>query len=68
MLDKTLTLYVWENVLCDYTCGIMFALAHDVEEARRLILAQVEYVPREQLDTEPLEVTAPQAFVVWGGA
>ena len=68
MLDKTLTLYVWENVSCDYTCGIMFALAHDVEEARRLILAQVDYVPREQLDTEPLEVTAPQAFVVWGGA
>jgi hypothetical protein len=30
-------LYVWENVLTDYTDGIMFALAANEEEARSLI-------------------------------
>ena len=36
--DDQLKLYVWEGVLCDYSCGIMFALAHDVDEARREVL------------------------------
>jgi hypothetical protein len=31
-----LRLYVWENVLIDYTDGIMFALAESVEQAREL--------------------------------
>jgi len=35
---KKLQLYVWEGVLCDYTDGIMFALAHDVEEAKLAIV------------------------------
>jgi hypothetical protein len=30
-------LYVWENVLMDYTSGIMFALANSIDEARMLI-------------------------------
>lgn len=36
--NEQLRLYVWENVLCDYSCGIMFALAHGVDEARREVL------------------------------
>ena len=31
-------LFVWRNVLCDYTCGIAVALATNVEEARSVIL------------------------------
>ena len=58
--------FVWEDVLCDYTCGVMFALAHDVEEARALILDQSNYVG-DELDQEPREVTTPTGFVVWGG-
>lgn len=44
-----LKLFVWENVLRDYTAGIAFALAHDADEARRLIVAQ-EYRPGEARD------------------
>lgn len=33
-----LKLFVWEGVLSDYTDGVMFALAHTVEEARLAIL------------------------------
>jgi len=38
ILEPQLKLYVWEDVLCDYSCGVMFALAYDEDEARRLIL------------------------------
>ena len=39
-MDKDLKLYVWQEVFCDYTCGIAFALAHDEEEARHLIVVE----------------------------
>jgi len=39
-MDKDLKLYIWQEVFCDYTCGIAFALAHNVEEARHLIIIE----------------------------
>ena len=32
-----MNLYVWEDVLTDYTSGVMFALAHSADEARDVI-------------------------------
>ena len=43
MMTKKLKLFVWKNVLSDYTSGIMFALAYDVEEARKAIMASFDY-------------------------
>ncbi len=37
MADETKFLYVWEDVFCDYTCGIAFAIASSPDEARKLI-------------------------------
>lgn len=37
-----LKLYVWENVLCNYSSGIAFALADTVESAREIILKKFE--------------------------
>lgn len=34
----TFKLFIWEDVLCDYTCGIAVAMAHDVDEAREVLL------------------------------
>lgn len=34
-VDEPLKLFVWEGVLCDYTASVIFALAHDPDEARR---------------------------------
>jgi len=61
-------LYVWENVLTDYTSGIMFALANSVEEARGLILAKGDY-PQvfEDLDPEPKVYDTPVGYQIWGG-
>jgi len=39
-MDKDLKLYIWKGVFCDYTCGIAFALAHNEEEARHLIVVE----------------------------
>jgi len=36
-MKKNIKLYVWEKVLCDWTCGIAFALAVSLEEAKELV-------------------------------
>jgi hypothetical protein len=61
-----LRLYVWEGVLTDYTSGVMFALAHSVEEARDLIRAMGSGATLD-LAQEPRVVEAPEGFAVWGG-
>ena len=30
-------LFVWEDVLCDYTCGVIFALGRDFTEAKMAV-------------------------------
>lgn len=71
---NTLKLYVWENVLNSWGDGIMFALAHDVEQARELIrlragngLSGSIGKLNADLEWEPRVVESPEGFVVWGG-
>ena len=35
--QKKMKLFVWEEVLCDYTCGVVFAMAPTKEEALKLL-------------------------------
>jgi len=65
---KKLKLFVWENVLEDHTCGIMFALAKDIEDVRKQILknGKESSVVRD-LKGEPLVITKPTGFAVWDG-
>lgn len=60
-------LFVWDRVLCDYTDGLMFALAPTVEAARDLLREQC--YDHEDLAKEPTEydLTKPIARAVWGG-
>ena len=64
-------LYVWEDVLCDYTCGAVFALAHNVDEARKVVLEKCgvygDEAIRRAMSTEPTECNKPEGFFVWGG-
>jgi hypothetical protein len=63
-----LKLFVWEKVLTDYTDGVMFALAPDVETARAAILAQQDFdIVRSDLAAEPKVFTSTVGFAVWGG-
>lgn len=67
-------LYVWEGVLCDYTCGGAFVLAEDEAQAWALLKEKypTEYsVISGKLNEEPKSprvVEMPEAFAVWGSA
>jgi len=69
MKARKLKLYVWNNVLTDWTSGVMFALARSPEHARKIILAKSGYdTVRADLEAnEPEEVTKAEGFMVWGG-
>lgn len=62
-----LKLYVWEDVLVDYTSGAMWALADSVEEARSEIRKSYASVPDGDLQKEPMTYEQPVGFAVWGG-
>lgn len=65
-------LFVWEDVLIDYTSGIMVALAPSVEEARAALLEKCSYLPKHDVESDPSEVIevskgSTAAFYAWGG-
>ena len=53
MSKKTLKLYVWEGVLTDYSDGIVFALAENVNEARKMAYKQEPTMKLNELDNAP---------------
>jgi hypothetical protein len=62
-------LYVWDDVLEDYTTGIMFALAESEDDARKQLLAECYYIPERDLARQPKVYTMKNttARVIWGG-
>ena len=65
---KKLKLFVWEDVLTDYTSGVMFALATNVEDARKQIMKKENgNIAKADLMREPLVITKAEGFAVWGG-
>lgn len=65
---KKLKLYVWENVLRDWTSGVMFAFASSPDEARKVILKKSDNSSvREELQQEPRVIDKPEGFIVYGG-
>ena len=71
---KDLKLFIWENVLTDYTSGIAFALAENPEEARKIIFAKFEKKEQYLSDTlksdlsdEPEMIDTKDGFYIWGG-
>jgi hypothetical protein len=67
-MKRTLKLFVWKGVLCDYTSGVMFALAHDVEEARKVIQECNPNIHNfGELIEEPEVYEKPYGYALWGG-
>jgi hypothetical protein len=72
---RRLKLYIWEDAFADYYPGIAVALAYDVREARRLIVASYgtnsDYARRELAARPEVirldEKTRPRAWQVSGG-
>ena len=71
MSKKMLKLYVWDNVLCDYTGGVAFALASSPEEAKELLMKSGLHEHQWQdlkLDGQDYEAfDEPVASYVYGG-
>lgn len=65
-MAKKLKLYVWEDVLRDYSTGIAFAFAENSTEARKMVLKKLGY-KHEDLCQEPREITKAEGFVKFGG-
>ena len=66
---KKLKLFVWKEALCDYTDGVMFALARDVDEARQMLLEMHpdSSMVRADISLDPDVYDSPFAFALWGG-
>lgn len=70
MAKRTLRLYIWDEVLCDYTCGIAFAIAASADEARGMLVALPNvYFQGHELQAEPEvhELDTPFAHAIHGG-
>lgn len=66
MSESALKLFVWESVMHDYSAGIAFALAHDSEEARKLIEKKMGYLHGD-LANSPRIVETSEGFGICGG-
>ena len=73
-MKEGLKLFVWEDVLCDYGCGIILAVAEDIEEARKIIKTYSSSLNKHEYEAvlsdikkEPREITDKEALFVWGG-
>lgn len=54
--------------MSDYTDGIAFALAPDVETARKLILEKMGHdIRKSEFDAEPTVVESEAGFYLYGG-
>jgi hypothetical protein len=66
-------LFIWNNVLQDYSAGIAVVLAANVDAARYEVAQVLSYsvsaLGELGFDAEPdeHEITTPGAFVCWGG-
>lgn len=65
MKSKKLKLYVWEDVLHNYTSGIMFAFAENIDHAIELISVKMNDC-HDDLKIRPREITEPEGFYVYG--
>jgi len=67
-MEPKLKLYLWKDVLCDYTAGMMGALAESPEQALELLQKELAGYQVEWDLAQPYTVhETPIAFHVWGG-
>lgn len=66
-MRKNYKLFLWENVLSDWTEGVAFAIARNSEEARDIICKDAECI-RDDLQDEPVVITKKFGFHLSGGS
>ncbi len=63
-----LKMYVWDDVLQDWTSGLIVVLAESLEQARELACKDLGYVYQPIMDRLPDIYDSPVAVHVHGGA
>lgn len=73
--EQSYRLYVWHDVLEDYTAGVIFAIARSIEEARQTVITNAlqdsDYAVKrleEEMTTEPEIYDGPVGFFLYGGS
>lgn len=70
-MKRNMKVYVWDNVLCDWTCGMVVIVARDDDEANRILIEHglSEYISYDgNWSPQPTIVTdGPYINFVWGG-
>jgi hypothetical protein len=61
-------LFVWGQFCPDYTDGLAFAIAENLEQARALVIASIGFVPSNWGVVQEFSVNDPIAFSVYGGS
>lgn len=67
----TMKLFYFDRILCDHTCGIGVVLAHDLAEARMLLM-QTQAIGHcwyedELSNVQEFDLDTPRAFACYGG-
>ncbi len=65
--ENSLKLFVWEDVLTDYTSGMICILAYDLEQAKELLLEKYDNYYANDFGKPHKVITKPEAFAVYGG-
>lgn len=69
-MSDELKVYVWEDVLRDYSSGMVVIIAHNLDEAREVFLKKYpdeQYILNDFFGSPHEVVTEPDAFYVYGG-
>ena len=70
-MAKAKKLFIWRGVPCDYTCGVVCAMASTPDEARKLVLKNAPDWARKPLAAamldEPEVHNEPFGFYIYGG-
>ena len=65
---KKLKLFIWKDVLCDYSCGMVAIYAYDLEHALKVARKKFEgYIVENFAGKQYKVITKPDAFYVYGG-
>ena len=60
-------LFVWEGFCSDYTDGLAFAVAENIEQAREMVKKAKGYEPFDWGTLREFDLSSPVAFAVSGG-
>jgi len=67
-VGKEMMLYVWKDFSPDYTPGLAFAIAEDIDHAMALVIEFVGYDPSDWGVCEEYAITNPIGFGQVGGS